>query len=207
MAPKLSDFASLPGYPNFNTLVGCLPETIAAEAKLHQLALARGIEYKIADFGGLRTPGITDLILFYRDNDYAAAVRANPAVAKIPKEKWRPISPYLKSRHRFGSAFDIIPTKLPKGMSTSVAMQTLGTLAEKYCNLRWGGNFPEDRIDVKHFELTPPMSSLEIAWDAFQRGAGTAVASAASVVKDNRAVTSILIMLVGALVLLRTMRA
>jgi hypothetical protein len=221
---KLSDLAGEPGYPAFNTLAGSLPQLIASEAKLHQFALSRGIDYVIAKFGGRRTQKITDLIMQYRRDDYAAAVKKNPALAKVPIEKYRPIAPYNLTRHKFGSAFDIVLTRLPKGMSSSAAMELLGDYAEKYCNLRWGGHFPEDRIDVKHFELTPPMATLEVAWNNFVRGARTlgsgaatatqqaerqVVASAASLPKtleQHKAMTTLLLMLLTGVLALRALK-
>jgi hypothetical protein len=225
---KLADLAGEPGYPAFNTLAGTLPQLQAAEAKLHQLALQRGIDYRIAQYGGLRTQKITDLLMQFRRDDYAAAIKTNPAIAKIPIEKWRPVAPYDLSRHKFGSAFDVVLTKLPKGMSSTQGMETLGALAEKYCNLRWGGHFPEDRIDVKHFELTPPMATLEVAWNNFLRGARTltagAVASTASgaeraeqqvvkavqsvpqTVEKHKAMTTLILMLLTGVLALKALK-
>lgn len=221
---KLSDLVGEPGYPAFNTLAGTLPQLQAAEAKLHQLALQRGIDYTLAKYGGLRTQKITDLLMQFRRDDYAAAIKKNPAIAKVPIEKWRPVAPFDLSRHKFGSAFDVVLTKLPKGMSSTQGMETLGALAEKYCNLRWGGHFPEDRIDVKHFELTPPMATLEVAWNNFVRGARTltagAVASTAATEKQvvkavqsvpqtleqHKAVTTLILVLLTGVLALKAMK-
>lgn len=130
-----------------NSIDGALPELIAAEAALHAKARALGIDYRIADFGGLRTEADTVLILGYRAADYAAAIAMNPAVGNIDVNDWRPIAPFGRSYHNYGAAFDVLITRAPAGMSFDRALSKLKALAPSV-GLR--STVPNDE---PHFEL------------------------------------------------------
>jgi hypothetical protein len=145
------------------TISNTLPELQAAEKKLRAAAAARGVEYVIADFGGLRSQADTTRILNYRAADYAAAVKANPDTARTPITKWRPIAPFGQSYHNYGAAFDVLVTKHPAGVN---GYAVLGQLAPA-AGLRWGGS-PEftasGKVDTPHFELPISLASARIKW-------------------------------------------
>lgn len=144
--------------PVRNSLAGALPQLLAAEAALRSRATALGIEYRIADFGGVRTQADTVLIMGYRAADYAAAVARNPDVARIPINEWRPIASFGSSMHNYGAAFDVKIVRAPAGMSESAALQRLKTLAPSV-GLR--SNIPND---PPHFELPISLSQARAMW-------------------------------------------
>lgn len=144
--------------PVRNSLTGALPQLLTAERALHAAANALGIDYRIADFGGVRTYADTVLIMGYRAADYAAAVAANPSIASVAINEWRPIADFGTSRHNYGGAFDILITKTPQGMTTSAALAKLKSLAPSV-GLR--SNVPND---PPHFELPISFDELRRLW-------------------------------------------
>ena len=138
-----------------NTLTGALPQLIAAEAALRDYATSLGITYVIADYGGVRTQADTALILSYRAQDYAAAVAANPSVANIPIDEWRPIAPFGSSYHNFGGAFDIDIVSGPPD-----ALNQLKNAAPQF------GLRSEVPNDPGHFELDLPLATVQGLWQA-----------------------------------------
>lgn len=148
-----------------------LPQLRAAEARLRAVAQQMGISYALAEYGGMRTQADTNQILGYRAQDYRAAVARNPAVARIPIDQWRPIAPFGRSLHNWGAAFDIVITGAPAGWSRDKALSALGALAPSI-GLKWGGNFPKDRIDTPHFELPMSVVDARAAYLAFTQGKG-----------------------------------
>ena len=90
-----------------SALQGALPETVAAWNALESAAMAQGIAFTLNDFGGVRTPADTALILQYRETDYAAALAADTIPADTTISQFRPIAPYGQSYHDYGAAFDV----------------------------------------------------------------------------------------------------
>ncbi len=136
------------------TLEGEDPELTAKVDKLRDMALAEGIEFTTADFGGVRTEADTRRIMKYRDDDYAVYVRklkaGNPNAKPVPIGTWRPINAFGTSKHNYGCARDLRITKRPASFSEGAAMSRVGKLATKL-GLIWGGNFK--RVDTPHVEL------------------------------------------------------
>lgn len=161
--------------PVRNSITGALPQLITREAMLRQRANAIGIDYRIADFGGLRTQADTVLIMGYRAADYAAAVAANPAVASIPINTWRPIAPFGSSMHNYGAAFDVLITKKPANMTESQAYAQLRAIAPSI-GLR--ANVPND---PGHFELPLTLDDARRAWGDRTPGVAGNVAAASTV--------------------------
>jgi D-alanyl-D-alanine carboxypeptidase-like protein len=157
--------------PENPSLDQSLPQLRAAEQRLRAAAQQMGISYALAAYGGMRTQADTNQILAYRTNDYRAAVARNPAVARIPIDQWRPIAPFGRSLHNWGAAFDIVITGAPAGWSRDKALAALGTLAPSI-GLKWGGNFPRDRIDTPHFELPMSVVDARAAYLAYTQGKG-----------------------------------
>lgn len=128
-----------------NDLSEALPQLIDAEQQLHDYANSIGIDYRIADYGAVRTEADTNLILKYRQDDYNAAVRADPSVAHIPINVWRPIASYGSSYHNYGAAFDVLITV--SGQYGSSALDVLKNAASQF---GLSSSVPNDR---PHFEL------------------------------------------------------
>jgi len=162
--------------PIRNSIAGALPQLLAGEAALRQKANALGIDYRIADFGGVRTQADTLLIMGYRAADYAAAVAANPAIAGTPINVWRPIANFGTSYHNYGAAFDVLITKAPAGMSFDLALAKLKALAPS-CGLR--SNVPND---PPHFELPISLDEAKRLWGKAPGIIDTNTASAATAV-------------------------
>lgn len=159
-----------------NSIDGALPQLLTREQMLRTRANALGIEYRIADFGGLRTYADTVLILGYRAADYAAAVAANPATAYTPINEWRPIASFGSSMHNYGAAFDVKVTKMPPGMSEYTALTRLKAIAPSI-GLR--SNVPND---LPHFELPLSLDEARRAWGDRTPGVAVANIAAASTV-------------------------
>lgn len=132
------------------TLAGVLPELQTAYRSLETFGAAHGITFAVADFGGVRTQADTTRILAYRNDDFAAAVRAGTIPADTSLQRFRPIAAYGSSYHNYGAAFDIRITSRPTNMSEYAALKQLGSFAPT-AGLRWGGNFSNP--DTPHFEL------------------------------------------------------
>lgn len=146
-----------------------LPATRAGYAALQTWLANQGIRVTLADFGGFRTQSDTTLILEYRQNDYAADVRAgrvDPTVTSI--DEYRPIAPYGSSYHDYGAAFDIIPeTPYPSGMTYDSILRLAGSHAPTL-GLVWGGTFHNQ--DVRHFQLDMSLADAEAKWNAYAAG-------------------------------------
>lgn len=143
-----------------NSLDGALPQLVDAENQLRQRANAMGITYDIADYGGVRTLADTILILGYRNDDYAAAIAADPSVANIPINTWRPIAPFGSSYHNYGAAFDVRITSAPAGVSFDSALQELKDIAPSV------GLSSDVANDPPHFELPISLDDAKAAWSA-----------------------------------------
>jgi hypothetical protein len=143
-----------------NSIAGALPALVVAHGQLLASAHARGIDFDVANFGGVRTFADTVLIMAYRAADYAAAVASNPAVSEIPINTWRPIAPFGSSFHNFGAAFDVKITQAPSGMSFETALNQLKTLAPSV------GLRSNVANDPPHFELPMTLEQAKSAWES-----------------------------------------
>lgn len=147
---------------NAEAIKGALPQLIVAEQRLSQLAATKGIRYRIAPFGGVRSQADTTRILEYRDADYTAYVSAlQPGQKQIPKEQWRKIAPFGTSYHNYGAAFDIQITTKPQGVTNAQALGIVGSLAEQ-AGLQWGADFG----DEPHFQLRVTLQKASQLWQA-----------------------------------------
>lgn len=154
-----------------------LPEFRARELKLRGLAAAEGLQYGVADFGGLRTEADTAQALHYRDLDYAAYVARTKKAGRVPLPitgawddgKPRPIQAFGKSFHNYGAAADIVPTVVPAGMTFSSAQNRLGQLAGK-AGLVWGGLWAGDSYDPRHIQLATGLAQVRDMWNQYQSG-------------------------------------
>jgi soluble lytic murein transglycosylase-like protein len=135
------------------SLVGARAELLDAIAQLRVLVATDhpGLEWAIADYGGLRSEEETKLILKYRDADWAAAIDADPSLASsTTKEAWRPIAPFGSSLHNYGAAFDVVITATPVGMTSAQALSIVKGYAASV-HLIDGRTFTDP--DPPHFEL------------------------------------------------------
>ena len=150
-----------------NDLSETLPQLQDAESRLYAYATGTlGIDYRIADFGALRTEADTNRILGYRQNDYAAAVRADPRVASIPINKWRPIAPFGSSYHNYGAAFDVLITNSGPYASADDALQALKAAAPSF------GLSSSVPNDPPHFELPIGLGDAQQLWTDYTTGGG-----------------------------------
>lgn len=147
------------------TLEGEDPELTAAIEKLRVKALAEGIEFTTADFGGVRTEADTTRIMKYRDDDYAVYVRnlqrTNPGKRPTPKEVWRKIAPFGSSYHNYGAARDLRVTRHPQSFTASKALDRLRVLAVSV-GLRTITN------DPPHVQLPITLAQARARWKARQ---------------------------------------
>lgn len=142
-------------------LSDALPELLGKLEQLRMLAEREGIGFEIADYGGLRTESDTLRILRYRDDDWNAAVKADPALLRrTSKEKWRPIAQWGSSMHNYGAAFDVRITKNPPKKS---GLQSLSRLVElaRTVGLKPGADFG----DPPHFELPIGLAGARKRWE------------------------------------------
>jgi hypothetical protein len=150
------------------TLAGEDPALTAGIEKLRVLAESDGIQFDVADFGGVRTAADTVRILGYRDADYAvyvaALAKSRPGQKPTPMDVWRPIAPFGLSMHNWGCARDVKILKKPESFSEAEAYRRLGAHAPS-CGLKWGGTFKK-RVDFPHFELTLSLIDARARWDA-----------------------------------------
>lgn len=160
---------------NPSVIAPCLPALISAERELSRLAAERGILYRIADFGSVRTQSDTTLILKYREQDYAKYAAAEKAAGRVPVsiEKFRPIAAYGSSYHNYGAAFDVLITKVAPGKTADQSLAILGELAP-LAGLRWGGTFSNP--DRPHFELQLPLDQVRSMWTAYTAKGATPIA-------------------------------
>jgi hypothetical protein len=152
-----------------NSIAGALPSLIAAHGMLLARAHAMGIDFDIADFGGVRSLADTILIMGYRAAEYAAAVARNSSVSFIPINVWRPIAPYGLSMHNYGAAFDVEITDTPSGMSREDALSHLKAAASSV-GLR--SNVPND---PPHFELPITLEDAKASWESSRPSGGITV--------------------------------
>lgn len=154
---------------NSPAIADALPQLIAAEQKLSTAAAVRGITYRIAAYGGVRSQADTTKILAIRDIEYAAYVKAKQAKGEtpIPINDWRRVAPFGNSYHNFGAAFDIEIVTKPAAMTNAQALAALGALAGS-CGLKWGHAFGDD----PHFELSGPIGTWKSAWEERGRTPG-----------------------------------
>jgi hypothetical protein len=149
------------------SLVGEDPDFTACIEQLRTKALFEGIEFDVADFGGVRSEADTVRILRYRDDDYAVYVRnlkrANPNATPVAKTTWRPINPFGSSMHNYGDARDLKITRYPSSFTKWQALVRLGALAPS-CGLRWGGTFR--RKDYPHFEKAITLAEAKRRYEA-----------------------------------------
>ena len=129
-------------------LRNALPELQQKEIALATAAAQKGIYYRIANYGGVRTQADTSAILRYRIQDYAAAIKRDPNVAKIPINRFRRIAPWTLSYHDYGAAFDAEVIAYPSGLTHSQAVTELALLAPSI-GLVNGASFG----DIAHYEL------------------------------------------------------
>lgn len=152
------------------SLTGALPELLFALDELRAKAKAQGIEFTTADFGGLRTQADTALIMKYRDDDWNAAVKADPSLARrTTKEAWRPIAKWGNSMHNYGAAFDVRITAYPKGKSGLWALNWLADTAPEV-DLVAGRDFVNAPADPPHFELRGGLSLAKKRWAEEHKG-------------------------------------
>lgn len=181
--PVSRDVAMAARNASLAQLRGCLPELIAAESQLAAAAAREGIVYRIADYGGLRTEAQTATILRYREDDYKAAVKADPRIASIPINKWRPIAPFGQSFHNYGGSFDTDVQMWPASMTRGQAMGRLATLAPTV-GLRNGASWQ----DLPHMELPVPLATVKVRYLAMSHpvaskvGVGVVAVAALAVV-------------------------
>jgi hypothetical protein len=151
-----------------NDLGATLPQVQDAEAALYEYATGTlGIDYRIADFGALRTLADTQLIMQYRQNDYNAAIAANPDTAKVPINKWRPISPFGSSYHNYGAAFDVLITDAGPYASAGAALEALKAAAPSF------GLSSSVPNDPPHFELAVGLGDAQQLWADYMGGGGS----------------------------------
>lgn len=151
--------------PTRNDLTEALPQLQEAESQLHEYATnVLGIDYRIADYGALRTLDDTTEILGFRQADYAAAVRANPALANTPINTWRPIAQFGTSWHNYGAAFDVLITDAGGFESATTALNALKNVASQF-GLR--SSVPND---PPHFELPVSLSAARQMWIDYNNG-------------------------------------
>lgn len=143
-----------------NSIAGALPSLITAYGLLQARAHAIGIDFDIADFGGVRTYADTVLIMGYRAADYAVAVAHDPSLINTPINTWRPIAPFGQSMHNYGAAFDVKITKTPQGVSSDSALSQLKSIAP---DVGLSSDVPND---PPHFELPISLDDAKAQWEA-----------------------------------------
>lgn len=151
--------------PRKYSLDGEDPELTDKIDDLREAAFAEGIEFKTADFGGVRTEADTVKIMKYREDDYAVYVRNikrdRPTAKPLDKNTWRKIAPFGSSYHNYGCARDLKPTKWPPSFTESKALQRLRELAPK-AGLKTITN------DPPHVQLDITLATAKKRWEARQ---------------------------------------
>ena len=119
-------------------------------------AAGQGITIAVSDFGGARTPGITEQLTAWRD----------AAVAK--GEPWYRVSPFALGKHGVGGAVDFRIVSRPATMSEETALARVGALGRNH-GLLWGGNFRASggAADPWHLESQWSRDQLAVRWDAW----------------------------------------
>lgn len=171
-------------------LDNALPELRAAELKLRAIAAAKGIEYDLPDYAGLRTPADTAQLIKWRNDAVAqarktaeakrraqggTAVQIKDAGDVAASRAYYCVSPFEYGFHGIGGAFDIKIRKTPAGMSATTALSYLGSFASS-CGLRWGGTFRDnpstaikEASDPYHFELAQARNDVVTKWAAYAK--------------------------------------
>lgn len=159
---------------NSYVLGKALPQLIAAERALSELAAARGIVYDIAPFGAVRSQSDTTRILGYREQEYKLYAEKQRLVGKapLPINRWRPIAPFGNSHHNYGAAFDVRPVSWPKGKTFQWAHDQLDEIvaSNPQLGLRSGDYFN----DEPHFELALPLATVKQMWESQNKTGGGA---------------------------------
>lgn len=172
-----------------NDLSESLPALQDAEARLYDYAVnTLGIDYRIADFGAVRTEADTNLILQYRTNDYNAAVKAGEIAANTPLQVFRRIAPFGSSFHNYGAAFDVLVTDQGPYASKDAALQALKGAASSF---GLSSNVPND---PPHFELNTSIDDARAAWINYTNGGDGSVNVRVSGVADTAALVTVAVL-------------
>lgn len=148
-----------------NDLSETLPELQDAESQLYAYATGvLGIDYRIANYGAFRNDADTAQILQYRQDDYDAAVRANPALSHTSINTWRPIAPFGSSFHDYGAAFDVLIINRGSFPTAASALQALKAAASSF---GLSSNVPND---PPHFELPISIDEARQRWIDYTTG-------------------------------------
>lgn len=150
-------------------LLGTLPELREKEAAFRAACAAAGIEYVIADFGGLRTDAIVRQLIAWRDEAVAAARKLGGEAAA--KRAWYPVATTAAGFHPVGGAFDIKITKhREKNLDAAYARAwDIG----KRVGLRPLGSY-----DPFHFELPYTRAVVADRFAAYLKATAVTVAKA-----------------------------
>lgn len=135
-----------------------LPEVRLAYIKTRADAARIGIVIKVADFGGVRTPSITEQLITWRDE---AVKRGEPSYR---------VSPFDKGKHGVGGAIDFKVVSRPSDMTMDQAYAKVGAIARTH-GLLWGGNFSAPR-DIFHLESQQTRAQLEARWNVWKQSPG-----------------------------------
>lgn len=153
-------------------ITDCLPALQTAEQRLHDYANETlGIEYRLAEYGAFRDEADTTEIMGFRTDDYNAAVRANPKLASVPINSWRPIAPFGRSYHDYGAAFDVEITDQGRYNTPATALQVLKAAASQF------GLSSDVPNDPPHFELDVSLSQAQQMWNDYSGGADSGLPS------------------------------
>lgn len=172
-----------------NDLSESLPALQDAEAQLYAYAMGTlGIDYRIADFGAVRTEADTNLILQYRTDDYNAAVKSGEIPANTPLQTFRRIAPYGSSYHNYGAAFDALITNRGMYANDSAALQALKNAAPQF------GLRSNVTNDPPHFELAVPIDEARAAWINYTNGGDGSINVRVSGVADTAALVTVAVL-------------
>lgn len=148
-------------------LLGTLAELREKEARFRAACAAVGIEYVIADFGGLRTEAQVAQLIKWRDEAVAAARKKGGEAAA--KKAWYPVATTEKGFHPVGGAFDIKITK-HREANLDAAYARTWTIAPAV-GLRALGSY-----DPFHFELPYPRAQVAARFAEAVKSAAVTVA-------------------------------
>lgn len=173
-----------------NDLSESLPALQNAEAKLYDYAVnTLGVDYRVADFGAVRTEADTNQILQYRTNDYNAAVRAGEIPANTPLQVFRRIAPYGSSFHNYGAAFDVLIIDQGPYASKDAALHALKAAASSF------GLSSDVPNDPPHFELNTSINNARAAWiDYTSGGSGNISVRVSGGVADTAALVTVAVL-------------
>lgn len=137
-------------------------------SRLHELAAQAaaqlGVTLEITSYGGFRDQQLTQDILKFRDEDYAAYVKqlalSKPGAVPVPEDQWRPILPFGQSWHNYGAAADVMPVSwpaiYPNRSSATAAVQALAPAV--------GLSFPLPGSDPGHVQLPYDLATVQTMW-------------------------------------------